>query len=130
MQHSNWSKQEKKLIFVYNADSGPVNAFADFLREKFFPRAERCHLRELLAENPAGKRRWKDFISTLLYKVEFTYRDRFLREHPLRDPELPAIFIQGDDVPRIFISQKELNRVQSIDELIQLIKRKSYTKYC
>ena len=70
----------KKLLFVYNADSGMANALLDTGRRIFRPQDYPCALCKI-TYGPFGKSKdWELFVSQLPYEASFIHKD-----------ELPAL---------------------------------------
>jgi hypothetical protein len=109
------------LLFVYNADSGPVNGLLDLLHKTLSPGTYACSLCAL-TYGVGMRPEWKSFIQALPVAARFPHRDEFRAEFPRwRDVALPAVFRQvpsGELTP--FISAAELNQAD-LPGLMQLV---------
>jgi hypothetical protein len=64
----------KKVIFVYNADSGIFNSIEDYVHKIVSPSTYGCNLCGLTYGNMGMKNNWKQYISGQKYPVEFSTR--------------------------------------------------------
>lgn len=74
--------QTRRLIFVYNADSGLFNTLADIGHKIFSPNTYRCALCALTHDYFRERREWRAFVEALPIPCEFWHRDEFLRRYP------------------------------------------------
>ena len=113
---------DKKLIFVYNAKSGAGNALLDFVHKTFRPETYDCNLCALTYPVAWKDPHWKQFLKSLPVDVEFEYRNTLEKKYHISDEPLPAVFIQDGDHPlSVWIDAETINRIQTLDELIQEI---------
>lgn len=117
------------LLFVYNADSGFVNALSDAAHKMFFPETYPCSLGKLGYGPLMIKKEWKEFLRELPFKVVFLHKDEFCADYPqFSHMELPAAFtIKGDTIFNT-ISSSEINGISDLYELIDLVSSKLETK--
>ena len=114
----------KKIIFVYNAESGKLNALIDSLHKIVSPSTYNCNLCAI-THTPFGmKKQWARFIEETHLPVEFLHRDEFQKQHQTIDTPLPAIFINTNQRFEKFISSDEINHCSNLTELEKLIKTK------
>ena len=112
----------KKLIFVYNADSGLFSALTDSAHKIFSPKTYKCNLCKLTYGLKNMKKEWADFIDALPHKVEFLHRDEFQSTNPgFKDEPLPAIFTQGDEALSLHTPAEKINEAKSIEDLKALL---------
>jgi len=126
--------EEKKLIFIYNADSGTVNAIKDWWHKLLKPSTYSCNLCVQTFSAFGMKKDWKTFINKLNVPVEFLkkdkfsleilHRDEFKEKYDMPDAKFPSAYIYSDSKLKLFISQDEMNRVTSLDELMELVNQK------
>lgn len=110
----------KKLIFVYNADSGVLNFMLDAAHKLFSPATYPCNLCAI-TYTPANLPRWRRFVKTLLWPVEFLHRDELVERHGNLDTELPAAFLWEEDELKPWIAAEEMNGFQSLDALMTAV---------
>lgn len=70
------------LVFVYNADSGRLNALLDSAHKLLSPATYSCRLCELTYGLASEKREWQAFRQSLSEPVVFLHRDEFFRAYP------------------------------------------------
>jgi hypothetical protein len=111
------------LIFVYNADSGLLNAIKDGIEKITSPLNYQCRLCGLTYGFTTMKKEWKMFIETLQIPVKFLHRDEFNEKHGNKFG-LPAAFLEESDKLELLISKEEMNDTESLNELIHLVQSK------
>jgi hypothetical protein len=118
------SEMEKKLILVYNADSGIINSVTDYFHKIVKPSTYQCNLCALTYDNFGMISIWKDFANDLSVDVEFLHKDEFEKEYKFEKVEFPSGFLKkGVDVD-LLISADEINRCKSLPELMELVEKK------
>ena len=118
------SGSKPSIIFVYNADSGLLNAVKDYVHKIASPKTYSCNLCAITFGNLGMKKDWKTFIANLNFPVEFLHRDEFFERYHLENIKFPSAFIRrGADIS-LFITQKEMNSLQSLDDLMKLVTKK------
>lgn len=113
----------RKLIFVYNADSGLFNTVTDIAHKILSPGTYACNLCALTHGHFKVREEWVNFLETLDVDCEFLHRDEFLHRHPGINVQLPAIFLEANGQPVPYISSEELSGCHSLDELKSLVRR-------
>jgi len=126
---------EKKLIFVYNAESGGVfTRLKDTLHKTFRKSTYECNLCAVTFGGFGMKKEWKNYINDLdvpvefkkkdKFKFEFLHKDEFNQEYNVTDAKFPSAYVLDTSGLKLFISQDEMNAVKSIEELKNLIDSK------
>jgi len=116
--------KNKCLIFIFNADSGAINSIKDFFHKMVKPSTYECNLCAVTFGNFGMKKEWAQYISELdeEVNVEFYHRDEFEEYYPeVTDAKYPSAYIEGSDGIEVFITQKEMNSVESVEELKKLV---------
>ena len=110
------------LIFVYNADSGLLNAIKDLVHKNISPETYACSLCAVTWDNFGMRREWKEFIRSLNRNVEFLHRDELEKKYVIREIPFPAAFIKcmGKE-PQVWLDAKKINSCKSLDDLKQLV---------
>ncbi|HDY68254.1 MAG TPA: hypothetical protein ENH85_10740 [Candidatus Scalindua sp.] len=111
----------KKMIFVYNADSGFFSTVKDLAHKIVSPSTYPCNLCAITYGNFAMKKDWKEFIKKLELPVEFLHRDEFQKGCSTDIVGFPAIFIKKDSKLNLFIAEKEINRCKNLEDLKKLL---------
>jgi hypothetical protein len=118
----------KKLIFVYNANSGRINGLIDFAHKNISPNTYKCNLCAITYGNLGMRKEWKNFLEGLEYEVEFLHKDELKDNYPfLVTTKLPVLFIQSGNESKLLIDSKSMNRCTSIEDLKKQILNKINT---
>ncbi|MBD3213186.1 MAG: hypothetical protein GF311_11315 [Candidatus Lokiarchaeota archaeon] len=125
-------KKKECLVFIFNADSGAINSVKDFFHKMVKPSTYECNLCAVTFGNFGMKKEWAEYISGLEDEVniEFLHRDEFEEYYPeVKDAKYPSAYIEKPNGLDIFISQEEMNNVESVEELKKLVNQrlKDYT---
>ena len=80
------------------------------------------------------KKDWKEFINKLnvpveflkkdKFSLEFLHRDEFKEKYDMPNAKFPSAYLHSDSKLRLFISQDEMNSVNTLDELMELVNQK------
>jgi hypothetical protein len=126
---------EKKLVFVYNAESGGAfTALKDTLHKTFRKSTYECNLCAVTFGAFGMKRDWKNFVNDLdvpvefkkkdKFKFEFLHKDEFNQKYNVKDAKFPSAYLLDKNGLDLFISQDEMNAVKAIEELKELVNKK------
>ncbi len=110
----------EKLLFVYNADSGLLNFVLDAAHKILSPSTYPCNLCAL-TYTPTGLLRWRRFVKTLPWPVEFLHKDELAEQYGETDVSLPAAFVWNGHDLQPWINVEEMNGFESLDELITAV---------
>ncbi|WP_299212498.1 GTPase [uncultured Dokdonia sp.] len=116
----------RKLIFVYNANSGVVNTWVDIAHKIVSPTTYACDLCGLTHGRFSEKRTWKKFRDTHLIDMEFLYKDQFLKKYKskwLPKYTFPVILISDAQGLQPFMIAQDFQEIVSVEMLIQRIER-------
>lgn len=122
MKEGGKDRDTKELIFIYNVDSKPFSRIIDFAHKIVSPDTYACSLCRITYGPFAMHRAWADFLKGLPYKVSFQYKDHWKERKPA--PGFPAILLKDGVETKILLTPENLNKIESIQELIGLIKMK------
>lgn len=115
---------DKKLVFVYNADSGVVNLVKDFWKKILKPSSYECNLCTQTFGAFSMKKDWKSFINNLNVDTEFLHRDEFEEIYDIKDAKYPSAYILDNGNLTLFITQDEMNAVKTLNEMETLVSKK------
>jgi hypothetical protein len=110
-----------KLIFVYNADSGPLNTVVDTAHKIFSPGTYSCKLCALTHDFFSARHEWTEFIAGLGVECEFLHRDDLQRRLPGLEVSLPAILHEKAGATTLCLSAEAINRCNELAALKQAI---------
>jgi hypothetical protein len=114
----------KKLLFVYNADSGVLNFVLDAAHKLFSPATYPCNLCAL-TYTPSALPRWRRFVKTLPLAVEFLHRDELAEQYGTADFPLPAAFLWDGRSLQPWIDAKEMDSYQTLAELMAVVEQRA-----
>ncbi|MFX0023068.1 MAG: hypothetical protein ACFE9S_12145 [Candidatus Hermodarchaeota archaeon] len=114
-------KNEKKLVFVYNADSGVINLVKDFWKKILRPNSYECNLCFQTFGAFSMKKDWKTFINNLNIETEFLHRDEFEKKYNIKDAKYPSAYIFDKGKLTLLISDNEMNAAKSLDGMEVLV---------
>lgn len=118
------------LIFVYNADGGPLNALRDMVHKIVSPATYPCSLCALTYGPFAMRREWRTFLHSLGCAKLFLYRDEVRDLLHMDDLALPVILLaQGPGQPEVLVDAGDLNGLGDCDSLIGLVKQRLETMW-
>ena len=112
----------KKIVFVYNADTGLFNKVTDFAHKILSPQTYACNLCTLTYNSMNMKHDWKEFLESLHYSTEFLYKNQFQKKWDM-GITFPAVLIIND-VPEILLSSEDINKCKDLDALKSMLKNK------
>ena len=114
----------KKIIFVYNANSGLFSSLKDTIHKTVSPKTYQCSLCQITFGAFNMKEDWKEFIQKLPYEIEFLHKDEFNKKYGKTEYDFPNAFTIKNGKPDLLISDKEINSAKSIEDLKDLVKNK------
>lgn len=117
---------KSKLIFIYNANSGVLNASLDIAHKIFSPSTYQCNLCAITHGTFKEHKSWKRYRENTKIDMEFLHIDEFEDKYkPKSNNEFayPTVLIQEDTDKElsIFITTVVLNELKNTDDLINLI---------
>lgn len=115
---------DKKLVFVYNADSDVMSIVKDFWKKMLRPGSYECRLCGVTYGTFSMKKDWKNFINNLNIETEFLHRDEFEKKYYIKDAKYPSAYVNQDGKLKLLISQDEMNSVKDLDEMEALVLNK------
>ena len=115
---------ERKLVFIYNADSGLINAVKDYFHKKRSPETYECNLCMQTFSGVSMNKGWKSYIKDLDIPTEFLHKDEFEKKYDVNNAKYPSAYLQNGSSMTIFISVDEMNKVKSLDEMKVLVSKK------
>lgn len=108
------------LVFVYNADSGPLNALLDFGHKLVSPSTYPCSLCALTYGPFGMKREWRAFTQELGLPLEFLHADELRTRYGAQQAALPAVFLKGEGLEPL-LTRPDLDRCRTLDDLKALV---------
>ena len=116
------NRPETRLILVYNADSGLLNAVKDAVWKVVRPATYPCSLCALTYGWVSMHGRWRRYLEGLPQTKVFHHKDDFARAFPGLAIPLPAILLaESDAPPQVLVSAAELDALSDPEALIALV---------
>lgn len=115
---------DRKVVMIYNADSGLINGIKDYFHKKRNPETYGCNLCLQTFSGISMKKDWKSYIKNLDIPTEFLHKDEFEKKYNVKDAKYPSAYLQNGSSMKILISVDEMNKVKSLDEMKDLLSKK------
>ncbi len=111
-------KTNKRLLFIYNANSGAMNGLLDYGKKYLNPSEYDCQLC-MLSYGPFGmKKDWKKFTSSLPYPVNFLHIDELKSQYSFIKTNFPALVLLSENQQySVLIDSNEFKDIQTLDDL-------------
>ncbi|KPP91147.1 hypothetical protein [Erythrobacter sp. HL-111] len=111
-----------RLVLVYNADGGLLNAVKDAVHKAVRPATYPCSLCALTYGWAAMHSDWRRFLFRLPLEKVFLHRDEAAKALGGTQLDLPAILLDaGAGEPLVLVSAAELNAMQHRRALMALL---------
>ena len=108
-----------KLLFIYNANSGKLNALFDAGHKLFSPSTYNCSLCALTYDTFSENETWKKYRKESQLTMEFYHKDEFESTFPSVKMIYPAILkLDGNQLTTV-ISTDILNDIPNVEGLIK-----------
>ena len=122
-EYGDMTDRQPRMIFVYNADGGLLNALKDAVWKAASPSTYPCSLCALTYGYVSMHGRWRRFLGTLAHTKVFHHRDDFALAFPDHGIALPAILLaDSDSTLQVLVSADVLDALPDLDALIALVK--------
>lgn len=121
------NRSPTKLIFIYNANSGSINALLDSAHKLLSPKTYDCKLCDITFGVFAEKEEWKNFRETSAIEMIFLHKDEFLKQYRskwLPKYNFPVILSEEKHGLELFMTTEDLNALENVSELTQEIKNR------
>ena len=108
-----------KLLFIYNSNSGKLNAFFDAGHKLFSPTTYKCSLCALTHETFSENNLWKNFRIECNVDMEFYHIDEFETKFPNVNMIYPAILKLEEQQLSTVLNADVLNEISNVKDLIE-----------
>ena len=112
-----------KIIFVYNAESGKLNALFDIAHKIINPETYQCSLCAITHDALSEKKAWTEFKTNTKLELEFLHKDEFEKRYE-QTYEYPIILEKSDSI-KTLIDAEEISKFITVEELIERIEQLS-----
>lgn len=110
-----------KLQFIYNANHDLKSRVFDFAHKIISPSTYHCSLCHLTHSNFGEREEWGRFVEQSDFEMKFYHKDEFEEKYKLTF-DYPLILKVGENGIDILVSKKELYRLGSTQDLIELLR--------
>lgn len=114
-----------KLLFVYNANSGKLNALFDTGHKLFNPATYPCSLCTLTHDAFSENKIWKTFRTKTNLDMEFYHKDEFENVFPNVRLLYPTVLKRENHQITTVLTPEVLNDIKTVEDLIERLKAKS-----
>ena len=111
-----------KLLFIYNANSGPLNTLFDVGHKILSPSTYNCSLCALTHNTFSENKVWKNFRSKNNFEMEFYHKDEFEKKFSSVKLMYPTILKQENNELTTVLNPEVLNEIPNVESLIALLK--------
>lgn len=112
----------KKLVFVYNGDSGLMNGVMHYLHKRISPDTYPCQLCGIIYDGMSLNKDWLAFVKTLDVPSEFLHRDEYQRQYGKTDMAWPVVLLHDDQkLVSTVLAAADFEDIASLDRLKQKI---------
>lgn len=115
-----------KLIFVYNANSGKLNAMLDTAHKLISPDTYECDLCDLTFGALKEKEEWVRFRESENTPMQFLHKDEFLKRYRskwLPKYDFPIVLAETNRGLEIAISKEEFQHMEAPEDLIAQVRK-------
>jgi len=109
----NQSLPKDELIFIYNANSGVLNAALDSLFKFFSSSSYACDLCAITHGSFGMRREWEEFIRSLAMPVRYLHKDEWQEGFNYR-VDLPAVLLRKKDGFRPVVFGDEMKQMDMV----------------
>lgn len=111
-----------KLIFVYNANSGRLNALFDAGHKLLKPSTYPCSLCHLTFDAFSENLKWKAFRQESDKEMEFYHKDEFESKFPNVNVLYPSVLkLEGNAISTV-LNNEVLDKIIDVEALIEKLK--------
>ena len=115
-----------KLLFVYNANSGTINALLDAAHKIVRPETYQCALCDITHGVFKEKESWLRFRESVKIPLEFLHKDEFLKAYKskwLAKYEFPIVLAVTENGFEVVISKTAFVDIESPEMLIAQVNK-------
>ncbi len=117
----------QKIIFVYNAKSGTINAVLDSMHKVLSPSSYNCNLCDITFGLVGEKEAWRDFRESFPIEMEFLHKDEYQKAYSSKFGfkfDFPIVLCAVEEELQVLVNTAELNQLDNAEELIKLIQER------
>lgn len=112
----------RKLIFVYNADSGKLNTALDIAHKLISPATYKCNLCSLTYGVFSEREEWKRFRAESDDELTFLHKDEFEQAYDQPQPDYPVVLEETAEGLKPHVSAAEMGAIKDLDGLMAVLR--------
>ena len=109
-----------RLLFVYNANSGYINAALDTAHKIFSPSTYDCHLCKLTHGLLSEKKIWTKFRAETNSELFFLHKDEYEKQYNQKFT-YPVVLKRLKNGVQVILAHHEIKEMRNVEELITRI---------
>lgn len=113
--------QPMKLIFVYNANSGVLNALVDAVHKMVSPETYSCELCALTYGAVGERKAWRQYRKRSAHEMVFLHKDEFEEGYGQRFT-YPLVLCDDDGRLTPLITKRDFQEMDTLDELLDWLR--------
>lgn len=112
-----------KITFVYNANSGKVNAWLDIGHKLISPNTYSCNLCSITHGLFSEREEWKKYREESDLEMEFLHKDEFEKAYTGSKTFTYPIILKSEDDGEyeVLITTDKINKIKRIEDLINIL---------
>lgn len=114
----------KKLIFVYNANSGLTSAVFDLAHKTIRPKSYPCKLCAVTYSGVLMRKTWKQYVADLGMPAVFLHRDQFAKAYPKQNITFPSVLLGENQSLKVVIGSNEFDHITDLSDFMSLLSKK------
>ena len=121
------NENSKKLVFIYNADSGLRNMILDGAHKIFSPATYPCSLCDITYGSFSENQVWKKFRKGSDIQMVFLHKDEFAAGYASKFGHkftFPIVLSETNHGLEVCVKTEELNAMEKTQDLINLLKER------
>lgn len=118
-----------KIVIVYNAESGFLNAIIHGIHKVLRPETYPCSLCALTYGLVSMRTEWRQFLEGLPFETVFHHTDDFAIAYPDETHNFPVILLERKmSAPEVLVSASDLDELPALIGLTALVRERLVEK--
>ncbi|WP_111672788.1 GTPase [Algoriphagus litoralis] len=106
-----------RIYFIYNANSGKLNAYLDMMHKIVSPKTYPCQLCDITYGITKIRPEWKNFREKSRLNMIFLHKDEWEIAFPLTSIALPSVVVENGNEFQTLLGPEDWERL-TLDDLI------------
>ena len=118
----NRSSPKGRLVFIYNARGGALQAMLDLLHKTLSPSTYGCDLCRL-TYTYRMRQPWREYLESLPWEIEFRYADQLDDDQRKLAGTLPACLLESGAGRQLLLDADMISQCQDVAGLIEMLEK-------